>query len=109
MKDPEIILTTRAVRLRVHPAQQVSVPFGVKYDDHLMIAGGVFTSDILDDEQLRQTGLAHAGGAYNEHMSDPFAEIVGHRRLIRLDAVINRAAADRRQWSKRVERHICTG
>jgi hypothetical protein len=78
VEEEEVLLPPCPLRLPIDTPQQVEVALGVE-DDHRLAA-----ADILTDEQFRQPGLAHPGGAQHQGVADPLAQVhpdIGFRRF----------------------------
>jgi hypothetical protein len=103
MEEVELVRPAGTPGLGVHALQQIGIALGVEHDHHIA------TTDVLGDEQLRQSGLAHAGGAQHQHVAHPLAQVHPHRVLVRLHAVDGRVTPDRWQGGDRVPPGLGTG
>ena len=105
MEDVELALAPGTLGLHVHALEQIGIALGIEDDHHLVLAANL-AADVLGDEQLGQTSLAHPRRAQDQRMSDPLAQRQADVHLVRLDAMQAWQAAYRRQGPERVERAI---
>ncbi|MOA04948.1 hypothetical protein D3C78_1245210 [compost metagenome] len=68
MEHIKLFLPTGAFGFDVHALEQVGITLRIEDDDHLMFDA----MNVLSDVNLGEPGLANAGSAQHQGMSDPF-------------------------------------
>ena len=98
MEHEKFVFAPGTHRFRVAAQHQVSIALGIDDDDHIAAC------DVLGNDELGQTGLAHAGGADDQGMADAVTEVLQEFffRFVEPDTVQPRLAFQRRGRRPRV-------
>src|SRR4051794_36725622 len=87
---------TGMFRLSIYSPQKICISLWIKHDNDFT------TTDILSDQELRETRLAHARRTQHERMTDSVVKVHPDLALAQLNAVNCRIAAHRRYRPNRV-------
>ena len=94
---------SRHGRLDVAAGHQGGIALGVEHNHY------VATTDVLGDEHLGEARFTHPGGAQHHHVPWSLDQIHADFGFVRLQAMYDRVAAERRQRRNRIPPNLLVG